>query len=157
MEVKREAFTDDYLFSTDKSLLDVVYIHKFLSGKSYWALGIPVHVVQKSIDNSLCIGVYKDSRQVGFARVITDYITFGYLADVFIDEEQRGKGLSKKLMTFIQTFEELKMFRRLVLATRDAHGLYAQFGFRPLKTPESFMEIHNPDVYKTLHSPNQLQ
>lgn len=157
MKIKREAFTDDYLFSTDKSLLDVVYIHKFLSEKSYWALGIPVHIVQKSIDNSLCIGIYKDSRQVGFGRVITDYITFGYLADVFIDEEQRGKGLSKKLMTFIQTFPELKMFRRLVLATRDAHGLYAQFGFKPLKTPESFMEILNPDVYKTLHSQNQLQ
>lgn len=156
MEIIRETLADGYLFSTDKRLLDVMHIRKFLSEKSYWAPGIPFHIVQKAIDNSLCIGIYKDSHQVGFARIITDYSTFGYLADVFIDEEHRGKGLSKKLMSFIQTFDELKMFRRFVLATRDAHGLYAQFGFRPLKRPEVFMEIHNPDVYSNPYSQNQL-
>ncbi len=150
MENIRESLLGEYLFSTDKSLLDAAYIHSFLSERSYWAAGIPLSLVQKSIENSLCIGIYKDKRQVGFARIITDYTTFGYLADVFVDEAFRKNGLSKKLMIFIQSFEELKWFRRFVLATKDAHGLYAQFGFKPLGRPGLFMEVHNPDVYKNV-------
>lgn len=149
MDQARELTVDGFLFSTNKVLLDVNYIHHFLSEKSYWAPGIPIHLVRKSIENSLCIGIYKEQQQVGFARVITDYATFGYLADVFVDEAYRGKGISKKLMSFILSFEETGLFRRFLLATRDAHALYAQFGFSPLNMPELFMQIHQPSKYKT--------
>src|SRR5687768_12981270 len=118
----------EYVFSTDKSKLDTGYVHDFLSRQSYWAEGIPLSLVEQSIQNSFCFGVYHNHRQVGFARVVTDYATFGYLADVFIDPAYRGKGLSKKLMTFIFSRNELKKLRRIVLATRDAHGLYEQHG-----------------------------
>lgn len=146
----REYFTGEFQFSTDKKLLDVNYIHSFLSSKSYWAEGIPITLVNRSIENSLCIGVFREGKQIGFARIVTDYTTFGYLADVFIDETVRGKGLSKKLMQFALSFEEVKLFRRMILATKDAHSLYAQFGFRPLKAPDRFMERHQPDVYKQI-------
>jgi GNAT superfamily N-acetyltransferase len=95
----------------------------------------------------LSIGIYKGLQQVGFARVVIDYSTFGYLADVFIDEAYRGRGLSKKLMDFIFTFEFVPVLRRFLLATRDAHGLYQQFSFKALQKPDRFMEIHQPDVY----------
>src|SRR5687767_14152286 len=142
MEQKREINSDGFLFSTDKTLLDISYIHHFLSTKSYWAQAIPIDIVRKSIENSECVGIYKHHQQVGFARVITDYATFGYLGDVFIDESFRNLGPSKKLMEFILSFEEVKLFRRFILATKDAHSLYAQFGFKPLTTPENFMQIH---------------
>jgi GNAT superfamily N-acetyltransferase len=96
----------------------------------------------------LSIGIYKESKQIGFARVITDFSTFAYLADVFVDEAFRGRGVSKKLMNFIFSFEEFGKLRRFILATSDAHGLYSQFGFRALKSPDRFMEIHQPDIYK---------
>lgn len=146
----REQTIDGFLFSTDKNRLDLPYIHAFLS-TSYWAERIPIKIIQVSIQHSLTIGVYEDGKQVGFARVVTDYATFGYLADVFIDEKYRGRKLSKKLMTFIFSMPEFKLFRRFILATRDAHGLYAQFGFKPLKSPEKFMEIAQPDIYKKLN------
>lgn len=150
MKLNKELRVDGILFSTDKSLLDVKYVHQFLSGPSYWAAGIPLDIVQRSIENSLSIGIYAGDKQIGFARVITDLATFGYLADVFVDEAYRGKGLSKKLMEFILSFEELKLLRRMILATRDAHGLYAQYGFKPLALPDRFMEFPRPDVYKHL-------
>jgi predicted GNAT family N-acyltransferase len=150
MEVLREKEVNGFLFSTDKNRIDVACVHHYLSNESYWAKGIPLMLVQKSIDNSICIGIYDGKEQVGFARVITDGATFGYLADVFIAEASRGKGLSKELMKFILSFEELKVLRRIVLATRDAHGLYAQFGFKPLAIPDRFMELHQPDIYKEL-------
>lgn len=150
MNQVREQIVDGFLFSTDKSRLDLRFIHAFLS-TSYWAEAIPVEIIQDSIQNSLAIGVYQEQRQVGFARVITDHATFAYLADVFVDESYRGRGLSKSLMTFIFSFSELKMLRRFILATRDAHGLYEQFGFKPLKSPEKFMEIAQPDIYKKLN------
>lgn len=146
----REQTIDGFLFSTNKNRLDLPYIYAFLS-TSYWAEGIPIKIIQDSIQHSLTIGVYEDEKQVGFARVITDYATFGYLADVFIDEKYRGLKLSKKLMTFIFSMPEFKLFRRFILATRDAHGLYAQFGFKPLKSPAKFMEIAQPDIYKKLN------
>ncbi len=136
----------DYLISTDCSKLDVQAIHAFLT-ESYWAKNIPFETVERSIENSLCFGVYDGDRQVGFARVITDYTTFAYIADVFILESHRGMGLSKWLMECIIKDPELQGLRRWLLATRDAHGLYRQIGFTELKAPERWMQIHDPDVY----------
>lgn len=139
---------DGFLFSTDRQKLNVDYIHHFLSQKSYWAQGVPRETVQLSIDNSLCFGIYHGQQQVGFARVITDYATIGYLGDVFIDEAYRGRGLSKMLMDFIFGIESLKTFRRMILLTSDAHSLYARYGFKPVAKPDSYMELHRPDIYK---------
>jgi len=142
-----EWIQNKYLISTDKSRIDIVMVHDFLS-HSYWAEKIPKDVVRQSIDNSLCFGVFKEKKQVGFARVITDFATFAYLADVFILPGHRGKGLSKWLMQVIIEYPKLQGLRRFTLATRDAHGLYTQFGFTPFDKPERWMQIHNPDVYK---------
>lgn len=138
---------DTFVISTDKSKLDISYIHQFLSG-SYWAENIPSAIVQKSIEGSMCFGVYDDGQQVGFARVVTDNATFGHLADVFIDEKYRGRGLSKWLMEIIMSHEDLQGFRSWQLGTKDAHGLYEKFGFRPVDMPERMMRKHDPDVYK---------
>jgi GNAT superfamily N-acetyltransferase len=108
---------------------------------------VPRATVERALRNCLPFGIFEGSRQVGVARVITDRATFAYLADVFIDEGSRGRGLSKWLMATIQNHPDLQGLRRFMLGTRDAHGLYAQFGFRPLAHPEIFMEIHHPDVY----------
>jgi GNAT superfamily N-acetyltransferase len=136
-----------YEISSDASRLDIALIHNFL-GSSYWAQKIPLHVVEKSIKHSLCFGAFYSGRQVGFARVITDYATFGYVADVFVIPEHRGRGVARRLMRAILQHPELQGLRRLLLATRDAHGLYAQFGFQPLANPEYFMTIHNPNRYE---------
>ena len=140
---------EGYSISTDKELLDIVVIHQYLSLESYWAKNIPLEVVKRSVEHSLCFGVYHHSTQIGFARVITDKATFAYLADVFILPQHRGKGLSKWLVTTIHAHPDLQGLRRWILGTKDAHGLYAQFGWQPL--PEEivprFMQLHNPDVY----------
>jgi GNAT superfamily N-acetyltransferase len=136
----------DLVVSTDRTKLDVDLIHRFLS-TSYWAGGIPKKVVLRSIENSLCFGVFSGARQVGFARVITDCSTFAYLADVFITQNHRGLGLAKFLLECILKHPDVQGLRRWSLATRDAHGLYAQFGFTPLREPDRFMERHNPDAY----------
>ena len=139
--------TGRFLFSTDRSKLDVDMIHQFLT-RSYWAEGIPRETVVRSIENSLCFGVYADGTQVGFARVISDFATFAYLANVFILEPYRERGLGKELMATIIAHPELQGLRRWSLGTRDAHGLYAQFGFRPVENPaRTMMEIANPGVY----------
>lgn len=140
--MKYELRKDQYLISTDKTLLKKALIHEFLT-KSYWAKGISQNIVEKTIENSLCFGVYKNIEQVGYARIITDYTTFGYIADVFIIESHRKKGLSKWLMRAILDHPELQGFRRWMLATKDAHSLYEQFGFTSLKNPGQFMELHN--------------
>ena len=127
--------------------MDIDFIHGFLT-RSYWAEGITKDIVSRSINGSLCFGVFNSDRQVGFARMVTDEATFAYLADVFIIEEQREKGLSKWLMEVILSYPGLQGLRRIILATRDAHGLYAQFGFTLLNNPERWMQIHNPEVYK---------
>lgn len=137
-----------FKIDTDRSRLDLSVIHAYLSESSYWAAGIPLPLVQKAIDNSLSFGVYDGERTIGFARVITDYSTFGYLADVFILEEYRGRGLSKWLMDCIMVHPDLQGFRRWMLATLDAHELYRKFGFTPLSKPERIMEIVRPDIYK---------
>lgn len=138
---------DGFLISTDKRRIDLHVVHEFLT-HSYWAAGISREVVAHSIENSLCFGIYRGDQQVGFARVISDYATFAYIADVFVLGAFRGKGLSKWLMQCVLEHPSLQSLRRWVLGTKDAHGLYAQFGFKPLHSPEIFMEIHNQDVYK---------
>lgn len=138
---------DDFLITTNKSRIDVNYVHRFLS-HSYWAANIPKETVQRSINGSICFSVFCKDQQVGFARVITDQATFAYLADDFIDENFRGKGLSKWLMEVIINYPGLQGLRRFLLATKDAHGLYQQFGFQPLNNVDRWMHIHNPDVYK---------
>jgi GNAT superfamily N-acetyltransferase len=150
----REKNIGSFLFSTDKAKLNIPYIHQYLSQQSYWAKNVPLEIVQESIRHAVAIGIYdtdQNSKQVGFARVVTDHATFGYLGDVFVDEAYRGRGLSKELMNFIMAWDEVKMFRRFILATKDAHTLYEKFGFRPLKAPEKFMEVHQPDLYLTLN------
>jgi N-acetylglutamate synthase-like GNAT family acetyltransferase len=138
---------DDYSISTDKSKIDLNTVHDFLT-HSYWSENISKDVVKKSIDNSLCFAVYHHENLIGFARVISDFATFAYLADVFILPDQRGKGLSKWLMQVIMDHPDLQGLRRFTLATRDAHGLYAQFGFTSFDRPERWMHKHDPDVYK---------
>jgi len=137
-----------YVFSDDKNKLDPAAIHKYLSEQSYWAQGIPLEVVKRSIENSLCFGIYKDTRQIGFARWITDKATFGYLADVYVDEAHRGLGLSKKLMSVMLFHKDLQGLRRYMLGTLDAHGLYAQFGFKAIEHPERLMGIAVQNIYK---------
>lgn len=140
---------DEYTISTDRSLLDVDLIHDFISNQSYWGTGRTREVVQRSIDNSLAFGVYHDDRQVGFARIVTDYATFAWVADVFVVLEHRGRGLSKWLMEVIIGHPQLQGFRRWVLATKDAHGLYEQFGFIKLYRPERWMERPDPNVQES--------
>ncbi len=135
------------MISDDKGLLDVDYVHDYISNKSYWAKNIPIEIVKKSIDGSICFGVYEKEKQIGFARVISDKATFAYLADVFIDENYRGKGLSKWLMEVIINHNELQGLRRWMLGTLDAHSLYEKFGFKPIEEPNRFMHKHNPNVY----------
>jgi len=142
-----ETHKDGFTISTDKSKLDITVIHGYLSGQSYWAKNIPLQKVERCIVHSFCFGVYKDREQVGFARLITDYTTYAYLADVFIVPEQRGQGLSKWLMDFITTNPEVQGLRRWVLATQDAHGLYAQFGFVPYDKPDRLMQRRDIEGY----------
>jgi GNAT superfamily N-acetyltransferase len=131
----------EFLYSTDKTKLNIECIHYFLSKESYWAKNIPIELVKTSIEGSLCFGVYYQAKQIGFARVITDYATFGYLADVFIDKDFRGKGLSKELMKFIMEQDVIKKLRRFMLATLDAHSLYAQFGFESQEGNKRLMGV----------------
>ena len=137
----------EFEISTDPARIDLNRVHEFLT-ISYWAREIPVEIVRRSIENALCFGIYCGDRQVGFARVITDRATFAYLADVFVLPEYRGRGLSKWMMECILAHPDLQGLRRWMLATQDAHGLYRQYGFLPLKAPERWMELHDPDVYK---------
>lgn len=143
--MKKNFRKGNFVISTDKSKLDFNVIHGFLSS-SYWANKRKPEVTKHSIKNSLCFGVYFKKTQIGFARVITDYATFAYLADVFILEEYRGRGLSKWLMEIILKYSEVQNIRRWFLATKDAHGLYKKFGFTALKEPEKIMEIFRKDL-----------
>ena len=143
------ATDSEYEISADKQRLDIATIHEYLA-QSYWSPGVPRAVVERAIEGSLCFGVFHQRKQVGFARVVTDKATFAYLADVFILESHRGKGLSKRLMGVVFAHPDLQGLRRFMLATKDAHGLYKQFGFTELTNPARFMELHRPDVYKAL-------
>lgn len=138
---------DGFLFSNDKSKLDIISIHHYLCKESYWAQNISLEKVKATIEGSDCYGIYILDVQVGFARVITDHASFGYLADVFILDKYRGKGLSKHLLRFILDYEPYKELRRFMLATKDAHTLYEKFGFTPLSTPDRFMELKPFEKY----------
>ena len=137
-----------YLISEDPALLDVDAVHAYLSG-SYWAAGIPRDLVARSLANSLCLGIYTaDRQQIGLVRVVSDYATFAYLCDVYVLEPHRGRGLSKAALQLLSTHPRLQGLRRQQLVTRDAHGLYAQFGFKPLGYPEQHMEKRIPNAYQ---------
>jgi GNAT superfamily N-acetyltransferase len=152
----------EFLISTDPARLDLDLIHRFLKN-CYWAEGIPREVVARSIEHSLCFGIYDESSeksphlaklaprsaQVGFARVISDFATIAYLGDVFVLESHRGRSMGKWMMECIMRHPALQGLRRWILLTRDAHKLYAKVGFTPLKAPERYMELHRPDVYET--------
>jgi len=135
-----------YEISTDAARLDVDAIHAFLT-QSYWSPGIPRATVARAIANSLCFGLFCEGKQVGFARVVTDKTTFAYLCDVYVLEEHRGQGLAQQLMTRIMQHPDLQGLRRMMLATRDAHDLYAKYGFQALGAPDRIMEIVRPDIY----------
>lgn len=146
-----EWIRDNYRITTRIDEFDFDVIYGFLSRQAYWCKGVPVNVVRKAVDNSLCFAVFNDGprecEQIGFARVVTDKATFAYLADVFILDAFRGRGLSKWLIECILSHPDLQGLRRFVLATRDAHGLYEQYGFKALADPAIFMEVHKPDIY----------
>lgn len=143
---------DGYIISTDKELLQFDVIHNYLK-TSYWSPEIPMDVVKRAAAGSIAFGIYKDSgEQIGYARVISDCATFAYIADVFVLEAERGKGLSKWLMACIMQLPELQGLRRWGLATNDAHSLYAQFGFVPLDRPEIMMQIARPNIYVEMKS-----
>jgi N-acetylglutamate synthase-like GNAT family acetyltransferase len=138
---------NNYFISTDKSKIDIDYVHEFLS-QSYWSPGIPIQVVKKAMKGSLCFGVYYKDVQIGYARMVTDEATFAYMADVFIDENYRGKGLGKWLIEMILAHPHLQGLRRILLATKDAHKLYEQCGFTSINNPERYM-VYNPAAYKS--------
>lgn len=144
-----ESRFDDFVISTDPQRLDLDVIYNFLTN-CYWAKGIPREIVAHSIEHSLCFGIYDGSgAQIGFARVITDFATIAYLGDVFVLASYRGRGLGKWMMECIMQHPKLQELRRWILLTRDAHGLYKQFGFTPLKSADRYMELYRPDVYET--------
>ena len=142
----------NYEVTTDSSRLDLDAIHAYLT-RSYWSPGIPKATVARAIEHSVCAGAYLGADQVGFARVVTDRASFGYLADVYVLEAHRGQGLSKALVGTLLAHPDLQNLRRLMLTTRDAQGLYSRFGFKPLAAPDRFMELHKPDLYRDAQHP----
>lgn len=137
----------EFEVSTDPGRNDLAMVYEFLTN-SYWARGVPREIVERSIQNSLCFGIYRGAQQAGFARTITDYATFAYLADVFVIETYRGRGLGKWLVECIRSHPQLQGLRRWSLITRDAHELYRPFGFAEVANPERWMEIHDAQVYE---------
>ncbi|TAE57766.1 MAG: N-acetyltransferase [Bacteroidetes bacterium] len=138
----------EFTLSTDPSQMDAVAIHDYLCHHSYWAKNIPFERVEKSIRNSLNFGIFHEERQIAYARIISDFSTIAYLGDVYVLEAYRGRGLSKWLMETLSAHPELQGLRRWLLGTRDAHELYAQYGWKPMASPERWMEKHNPEVYR---------
>jgi len=147
-----ESVRGEYTISTDRARIDVPAVHAFLS-QTYWSPGIPESVVRRAIAGAICFGIYHGHDQVGFARVITDRATYAYLSDVYVLEAHRGRGLAKWLMDVIMAHPSLQGLRRFSLSTRDAHGLYAQFGFEVVGNPDRQMEIMRRDIY--LRSPER--
>ena len=139
----REWRRGEYLITTDKARLDLAMIQGFLK-TSYWASGIPAETIERSVENSLTFGLFANEEQVGFARVVTDFATFAYLADVFVLEPHRGRGLGRWMMEVVTLHPELQGLRRWMLATRDAHRLYREYGFAALEDPRIFMERYSP-------------
>ncbi|MCD0466939.1 GNAT family N-acetyltransferase [Flavobacterium sp. ENC] len=143
-----EQIFGEFLITTDKTKLDLVAIHDFLSKDSGWSDNIPFEKVKTSIDNSLNFGLFHNSKQIGFARVISDFSTIAYLGDIYVLDDYRGQGLSKKLMESVMTHPSLQGLRRWILLTSTADWLYEKYGFTKLPKPEIYMELFNPDVYK---------
>lgn len=137
----------EVVISDEKSHLDIGKIHHFLTTESSWAKGIPLDTVRRSIAHLECLGAYLENQQVGFCRIITDHATFANLVDVIVWPEYRGHGIAAKLMAAVLQHPSVATVRRFTLATSDAHGLYAKYGFTALSKPETFMEIYRPDVY----------
>jgi GNAT superfamily N-acetyltransferase len=144
----QEHHRNGFTVSTERSRLDVDFIHDFLAQKSYWAAEVPREVVERSLRNSLCFGLYQGCKQIGLARVVTDYATFAYVCDVFVDAAHRRSGLGTWLMECVMAQPSLPELRRIMLATKDAHELYRRFGFAELVQPQKLMEIHRPNVYQ---------
>lgn len=142
----------DYIITTDKTKMDIPYIHHYLSTESYWCKDIPLDVVHRSVESSLNFGVFYQGRQVGFARIVSDFATVAYLGDVFIAPDHRGKGLSKWLMEQIMAHPDLQGLRRWILLTRDAHELYKQYGWKSIASPDRWMEVHDPEVYSSVRN-----
>jgi GNAT superfamily N-acetyltransferase len=143
----RAIYKNGFCISTDRTRLDLCAIHHFLSTQSYWSLNIPFSRVEAAIAHSLNFGLYNKERQIGFARIISDFSTVAYLGDVYVLPEFRGLGLSKWLMQAIMDYPELQGLRRWVLSTADAHGLYKQFGWKPVVFPDRWMEVFDREVY----------
>jgi GNAT superfamily N-acetyltransferase len=137
-----------YEISTDKRRLNLDLIYDFLRS-AYWSRDIPRNVVERCIQHSLCFGAFCEAQQVGFGRVVTDYATFAYVADLFVVPEHRGRRVAQRLVRAMLEHPDLQGLRRILLATEDAHGLYARFGFQPLRHPEHYLTIHRPDVYRS--------
>jgi GNAT superfamily N-acetyltransferase len=137
----------EYVISTDPARLDIESVHRFLSDQAYWSPGVPLDIVRRALAGSVVFGLFHGTDQIGLARVVSDRATFAWLCDVYVLKEHRGHGLGKWLMECVKAHPDLQGLRRWLLATRDAHGLYKQFGFEPVD-PERFMEIRDPDVYK---------
>jgi GNAT superfamily N-acetyltransferase len=144
-----EHHRDQFTVSADPSKLDVEAIYDFLT-HCYWSEGIPREIVERAIKHSLCFGLFDNTKQIGFARVISDHATYAYLCDVYVLESYRGKGLGTWLMSCVMEHPDLQGLRRFTLLTRDAHGLYQKFGFAAAKNPSRYMEIHVADIYKKL-------
>ena len=138
---------EKYLITTDAAAVDIDAVHRYLSIESYWAKGIPRETVARAVQHSLCFSLLHEGALIGFARVTSDCATVAYVGDVFVLPPHRGKGLAKWLMECVTSHPDLQGLRRWMLATADAHGLYAQFGFTPMKAPDRWMEKHDPDVY----------
>lgn len=143
-EMRRDEFT----VSDDPRRLDVASVHRYLSEESYWARGIPLELVRRSIEGSLCFGLYKAAEQAGFARFVTDGTTFAYLCDVFVLPQARGRGLGRWMVESALEHPRLQGLRRTVLVTRDAHGLYLKLGFKALERPDGYMERVRPKIYQ---------
>jgi GNAT superfamily N-acetyltransferase len=139
----------EYSISTDPARIDLDVVHRFISEESYWGRGRPLEVVRRAVEHSLPFGIYRGAELVGFARVVTDYATFAWVADVFVVAAHRGRGLSKWLLEVMLAHPDLQGFRRWLLATKDAHGLYRQFGFQDLRRPERFMERPDPQMLES--------
>ena len=152
--IVRQAHGASYEIDTDKARLDLAVVHGFLAA-SHWAKGIPLAVLERAIAQSLSFGLYRDGSQIGFARVVTDYATFAYLADVFVLPEERGKGLGRWLVESILAHPALQGLRRWLLGTRDAHGLYRKLGFGEPAAPFGFLERLDATVYATAAEPRR--
>jgi GNAT superfamily N-acetyltransferase len=143
----RSYYKDGFCISTENARLDLCAIHHFLSTEAYWSLNIPFSRVEAAVAHSLNFGLFQKEQQIGFARIVSDFSTVAYLADVYVLPEFRGRGLSKWLMQTIREYPELQGLRRWILTTKDAHGLYKQFGWKSVAFPDRWMEVLDRDVY----------